>query len=74
MSRAVAPTPTSPAVLEAEQRLRAQLAAGPVPCHDVTPSHSWGQGVQAQARRRLGVETVRIDGQPHYRLPPEPSS
>jgi len=71
----VSPTSRLPDVTaEAIELYRLILAAGPVACQRVG-ARAEGLGIpvsaQAQARRLLGVETIRgEDGEPRYRLPP----
>ena len=64
---------TSDATEEAARLLQWMLASGPVPCQVVGARASGLRiplSAQVQARRLLGVETVRDEaGEPHYKLP-----
>jgi hypothetical protein len=59
---------TSPSVLAAQARLSAAFAQRPViPCADLHVSDA-DRGAYVAARKRLGVEIVRVDGTPCYSL------
>ena len=70
---------TSPSVIAAQERLSAAFAQRPViPCRELHVSNA-DRGAYVAARKRLGVEIVRVDGEPCYSLPesqtpPRPSS
>jgi hypothetical protein len=59
---------TSPSVLAAQERLAAAFADRPViPCAELHVSDV-DRGPYRAARQRLGVEIVRVDGEPCYAL------